>query len=671
MENQKQRHSERMHHSIFFFRNTMEKFADIQILNYEVPKFEELTLKQKELVYYLSEAALHGRDILFDQNCKHNLSIRRMLESIYLNYKGDRTNEEFINLVTYLKRIWFSSGIHHHYGCEKFEPSFSESYLKSIINSIPLNLLPLEGYKSVEEWCEKILPVIFNPRVLYKRVNQTEGEDLIQTSACNYYSEDLTQEEVESFYEKMKDKGDNSPISYGLNSRLTKENGIIKEQTWKIGGMYSPAIEKIVFWLEKASKVAENDKQKAVIDKLISFYKTGNLKEYDEYSILWVEDLNSDIDFVNGFTETYGDPLGMKASWESLVNFKNKEATKRTEIISNNAQWFEDNSPTDKQYKKENVKGVSAKVITAAILAGDLYPATAIGINLPNSNWIRAEHGSKSVTIENITDAYHKASKGNGFYDEFVIDEETRELLNKYGEITSNLHTDLHECLGHGSGRLLEGIDPDALKAYGATIEEARADLFGLYYMADRKLVELGLLPNTEAYKAEYYSFLMNGLMTQLTRIDLGKDIEESHMRNRQLISKWVYEKGRDEGVIEIVTNNNKKFVKVNDYEKLRLLFGELLREIQRIKSTGDIESAKNLVEKYAVKIDLDLHKEILDRYKALNLSPYKGFVNPKYEAVRDEFGNITDIKIEYGEDYTTQMLRYSRDYSNLPSINN
>lgn len=660
-----------MHHSIFFFRNTMEKFADIQILNYEVPKFEELTLKQKELVYYLSEAALHGRDILFDQNCKHNLSIRRMLESIYLNYKGDRTNEEFINLVTYLKRIWFSSGIHHHYGCEKFEPSFSESYLKSIINSIPLNLLPLEGYKSVEEWCEKILPVIFNPRVLYKRVNQTEGEDLIQTSACNYYSEDLTQEEVESFYEKMKDKGDNSPISYGLNSRLTKENGIIKEQTWKIGGMYSPAIEKIVFWLEKASKVAENDKQKAVIDKLISFYKTGNLKEYDEYSILWVEDLNSDIDFVNGFTETYGDPLGMKASWESLVNFKNKEATKRTEIISNNAQWFEDNSPTDKQYKKENVKGVSAKVITAAILAGDLYPATAIGINLPNSNWIRAEHGSKSVTIENITDAYHKASKGNGFYDEFVIDEETRELLNKYGEITSNLHTDLHECLGHGSGRLLEGIDPDALKAYGATIEEARADLFGLYYMADRKLVELGLLPNTEAYKAEYYSFLMNGLMTQLTRIDLGKDIEESHMRNRQLISKWVYEKGRDEGVIEIVTNNNKKFVKVNDYEKLRLLFGELLREIQRIKSTGDIESAKNLVEKYAVKIDLDLHKEILDRYKALNLSPYKGFVNPKYEAVRDEFGNITDIKIEYGEDYTTQMLRYSRDYSNLPSINN
>lgn len=671
MENQKQRHSERMHHSIFFFRNTMEKFADIQILNYEVPKFEELTLKQKELVYYLSEAALHGRDILFDQNCKHNLSIRRMLESIYLNYKGDRTNEEFINLVTYLKRIWFSSGIHHHYGCEKFEPSFSESYLKSIINSIPLNLLPLEGYKSVEEWCEKILPVIFNPRVLYKRVNQTEGEDLIQTSACNYYSEDLTQEEVESFYEKMKDKDDNSPISYGLNSRLTKENGIIKEQTWKIGGMYSPAIEKIVFWLEKASKVAENDKQKAVIDKLISFYKTGNLKEYDEYSILWVEDLNSDIDFVNGFTETYGDPLGMKASWESLVNFKNKEATKRTEIISNNAQWFEDNSPTDKQYKKENVKGVSAKVITAAILAGDLYPATAIGINLPNSNWIRAEHGSKSVTIENITDAYHKASKGNGFYDEFVIDEETRELLNKYGEITSNLHTDLHECLGHGSGRLLEGIDPDALKAYGATIEEARADLFGLYYMADRKLVELGLLPNTEAYKAEYYSFLMNGLMTQLTRIDLGKDIEESHMRNRQLISKWVYEKGRDEGVIEIVTNNNKKFVKVNDYEKLRLLFGELLREIQRIKSTGDIESAKNLVEKYAVKIDLDLHKEILDRYKALNLSPYKGFVNPKYEAVRDEFGNITDIKIEYGEDYTTQMLRYSRDYSNLPSINN
>lgn len=649
----------------------MEKFADIQILNYEVPKFEELTLKQKELVYYLSEAALHGRDILFDQNCKHNLSIRRMLESIYLNYKGDRTNEEFINLVTYLKRIWFSSGIHHHYGCEKFEPGFSESYLKSVINSIPLNLLPLEGYSSEKEWCEKIFPIIFNPGILYKRVNQTEGEDLIQTSACNYYSEDLTQEEVESFYEKMKDKDDNSPISYGLNSRLTKENGIIKEQTWKIGGMYSPAIEKIVFWLEKASKVAENDKQKAVIDKLISFYKTGNLKEYDEYSILWVEDLNSDIDFVNGFTETYGDPLGMKASWESLVNFKNKEATKRTEIISNNAQWFEDNSPTDKQYKKENVKGVSAKVITAAILAGDLYPATAIGINLPNSNWIRAEHGSKSVTIENITDAYHKASKGNGFYDEFVIDEETRELLNKYGEITSNLHTDLHECLGHGSGRLLEGIDPDALKAYGATIEEARADLFGLYYMADRKLVELGLLPNTEAYKAEYYSFLMNGLMTQLTRIDLGKDIEESHMRNRQLISKWVYEKGRDEGVVEIVTNNNKKFVKVNDYEKLRLLFGELLREIQRIKSTGDIESSKNLVEKYAVKIDLDLHKEILDRYKALNLSPYKGFLNPKYDAVRDEFGNITDIKIEYGEDYTTQMLRYSRDYSNLPSINN
>lgn len=660
-----------MYYLPFIFKNTMEKFADIQILNYEVPKFEELTLKQKELVYYLSEAALHGRDILFDQNCKHNLSIRRMLEAIYQNYKGDRTNEEFANLVIYLKRIWFSSGIHHHYGCEKFEPNFSESYLKSVINSIPLNLLPLDGYKSVKEWCDKIFPVIFNSEILYKRVNQAEGEDLIQTSACNYYSEDLTQEEVESFYEKMKDKDDNSPISYGLNSRLIKENGIIKEQIWKIGGMYSPAIEKIVYWLEKASIVAENDKQKAVIDKLISFYKSGSLKEYDEYSILWVEDLYSDIDFVNGFTETYGDPLGMKASWESLVNFKNKEATKRTEIISNNAQWFEDNSPTDKQYKKENVKGVSAKVITAAILAGDLYPATAIGINLPNSNWIRAEHGSKSVTIENITDAYHRASKGNGFYDEFVIDEETRELLNNYGEITSNIHTDLHECLGHGSGRLLEGIDPDALKAYGATIEEARADLFGLYYMADQKLVELGLLPNMEAYKAEYYSFLMNGLMTQITRIDLGKDIEESHMRNRQLISKWVYEKGRTEGAVEIVKRNNKSFVKVNDYEKLRLLFGELLREIQRIKSTGDIESAKNLVEKYAVKIDLDLHKEILERYKALNLSPYKGFVNPKYEAVRDESGNIIDIKIEYDEDYTTQMIRYSRDYSNLPSINN
>ena len=652
------------------FDYTVEQFADLQILRYRVPGFENLSLQQKELVYYLTEAALQGRDILFDQNGKYNLRIRRTLEAVYTGYKGDKNTPDFKAMEVYLKRVWFSNGIHHHYGSEKFVPGFAPEFFKEAVLSVDASTLPLAEGQTVEQLCDELSPVIFDPAVMPKRVNQAAGEDLVLTSACNYY-DGVTQKEAEDFYNAMKDPKDETPVSYGLNSRLVKENGKIQEKIWKVGGLYGQAIDKIVYWLKKAEGVAENPEQKAVIAELIKFYETGDLKTFDEYAILWVKDLNSLVDFVNGFTESYGDPLGMKASWESLVNFKDMEATHRTEIISGNAQWFEDHSPVDKQFKKDEVKGVSAKVITAAILAGDLYPATAIGINLPNSNWIRSHHGSKSVTIGNITDAYNKAAHGNGFNEEFVYSDAELQLIDKYADLTGELHTDLHECLGHGSGKLLPGVDPDALKAYGSTIEEARADLFGLYYVADPKLVELGLTPNADAYKAEYYTYLMNGLMTQLVRIEPGNNVEEAHMRNRQLIARWVFEKGAADKVVELVKKDGKTYVVVNDYEKLRALFGELLSEIQRIKSTGDYQSAHDLVENYAVKVDPALHAEVLERYKKLNLAPYKGFVNPKYEAVVDAAGKITDVKVTYDEGYAEQMLRYSKDYSNLPSINN
>lgn len=652
------------------FDYTVEQFADLQILRYRVPGFENLSLQQKELVYYLTEAALQGRDILFDQNGKYNLRIRRTLEAIYTGYKGDKNTPDFKAMEVYLKRVWFSNGIHHHYGSEKFVPGFAPEFFKEAVLSVDTSTLPLAEGQTAEQLCDELFPVIFDPAVMPKRVNQAAGEDLVLTSACNYY-DGVTQKEAEDFYNAMKDPKDETPVSYGLNSRLVKENGKIQEKVWKVGGLYGQAIDKIVYWLKKAEGVAENPEQKAVISELIKFYETGDLKTFDEYAILWVKDLNSLVDFVNGFTESYGDPLGMKASWESLVNFKDMEATHRTEIISGNAQWFEDHSPVDKQFKKDEVKGVSAKVITAAILAGDLYPATAIGINLPNSNWIRSHHGSKSVTIGNITDAYNKAAHGNGFNEEFVYSDAELQLIDKYADLTGELHTDLHECLGHGSGKLLPGVDPDALKAYGSTIEEARADLFGLYYVADPKLVELGLTPNADAYKAEYYTYLMNGLMTQLVRIEPGNNVEEAHMRNRQLIARWVFEKGAADKVVELVKKDGKTYVVVNDYEKLRALFGKLLSEIQRIKSTGDYQGAHDLVENYAVKVDPALHAEVLERYKKLNLAPYKGFVNPKYEAVVDAAGKITDVKVTYDEGYAEQMLRYSKDYSNLPSINN
>ena len=651
------------------FDYTVEQFADLQLLRYKVHGFEELPLKQKELVYYLSEAALHGRDILFDQNGKYNLIIRKMLETVYTDYQGDRTDTNFVNLEIYLKRMWFSNGIHHHYAADKFVPGFTPEFFKKALESVGEDKLPIGEGETLDMLCEEVFPVIFNPQVMAKRVNQADGEDLVLTSASNYY-DGLTQQEAEEFYAKMKTPNDTMPVMYGMNSRLVKENGRVYEKVWKSGGLYGQAIDKIIYWLDKAKGVAENDKQKAVIEKMIQFYKDGDLKTFDEYAILWVKDLDSRVDFVNGFTESYGDPLGMKSSWESIVNFKDLISTKRTELISDNAQWFEDHSPVDKRFKKEEVKGVSAKVITAAIIAGDLYPATAIGINLPNSNWIRSVHGSKSVTIGNFTDAYNKAAHGNGFSDEFVYSEIEKEYLEKYGDLTGDLHTDLHECLGHGSGQLLPGVDPDALKAYGSTIEEARADLFGLYYLPDAKMRELGLTPHDDAYKAEYYSFMMNGLMTQLVRIELGNNVEEAHMRNRQLIAKWVFEKGAADQVVELVKKDGKTYVKVNDYEKLRNLFGQLLSEIQRIKSEGDFEAARQLVENYAVKVDPELHKEVLARYEKLNLAPYKGFVNPVYVAETDAEGNITDVKISYGEGYAEQMLRYSKDYANLPYIN-
>ena len=648
---------------------TVEQFADLQILRYRVPGFEDLSLKQKELVYYLTEAALQGRDILFDQNGKYNLTIRRMLEAVYTGYKGDKNTPDFKAMEVYLKRVWFSNGIHHHYGSEKFVPGFTPEFFRQAVQSVDAATLPLAEGQTVEQLCEEVFPVIFDPTVMPKRVNQAAGEDLVLTSACNYY-DGVTQQEAEDFYNALKNPQDETPVSYGLNSRLVKEDGKIQEKVWKVGGLYGQALEKIVYWLKKAEGVAETPEQKAVIAKLMEFYETGDLKTFDEYAILWVKDLNSRIDFVNGFTESYGDPLGMKASWESLVNFKDLEATQRTELISGNAQWFEDHSPVDGQFKKEKVKGVSAKVITAAILAGDLYPATAIGINLPNANWIRSHHGSKSVTIGNITDAYNKAAHGNGFNEEFVYSDAELQLIDKYADVTDELHTDLHECLGHGSGKLLPGVDPDALKAYGSTIEEARADLFGLYYVADPKLVELGLTPSADAYKAQYYTYLMNGLMTQLVRIEPGNNVEEAHMRNRQLIARWVYEKGAAEKVVELVKKDGKTYVVINDYEKVRDLFGRLLAEIQRIKSTGDYAGAHDLVEAYAVKVDPALHAEVLERYKKLNLAPYKGFVNPKYEAVTDANGTITDVTVTYDEGYAEQMLRYSKDYSTLSSVN-
>ena len=651
------------------FDYTVEQFADLQILRYRVPGFEDLSLKQKELVYYLTEAALQGRDILFDQNGKYNLTIRRMLEAVYTGYKGDKNTPDFKAMEVYLKRVWFSNGIHHHYGSEKFVPGFTPEFFRQAVQSVDAATLPLAEGQTVEQLCEEVFPVIFDPTVMPKRVNQAAGEDLVFTSACNYY-DGVTQQEAEDFYNALKNPQDETPVSYGLNSRLVKEDGKIQEKVWKVGGLYGQALEKIVYWLKKAEGVAETPEQKAVIAKLMEFYETGDLKTFDEYAILWVKDLNSRIDFVNGFTESYGDPLGMKASWESLVNFKDLEATQRTELISGNAQWFEDHSPVDGQFKKEKVKGVSAKVITAAILAGDLYPATAIGINLPNANWIRSHHGSKSVTIGNITDAYNKAAHGNGFNEEFVYSDAELQLIDKYADVTDELHTDLHECLGHGSGKLLPGVDPDALKAYGSTIEEARADLFGLYYVADPKLVELGLTPSADAYKAQYYTYLMNGLMTQLVRIEPGNNVEEAHMRNRQLIARWVYEKGAAEKVVELVKKDGKTYVVINDYEKVRDLFGRLLAEIQRIKSTGDYAGAHDLVEAYAVKVDPALHAEVLERYKKLNLAPYKGFVNPKYEAVTDADGTITDVTVTYDEGYAEQMLRYSKDYSTLPSVN-
>lgn len=653
------------------FDYVVDRFADLEILRYQVPGFESLTLKQKQLLYHLSEAALMGRDILFDQNCRYNLPIRRTLEAIYISYEGDRQTPDFLALETYLKRVWFANGIHHHYAEDKFQPGFSAEFLKKAISQLDPALVPVRPGQSIEAFTEEICQVILDPTVLPKRTTQSGDQDLIQASANNYYGEGLTQKEVEDFYASQKnDPTDMTPISYGLNSRLVKENGQIQEKVWKVGGLYSPAIEAIVAELEKAIPFAENKAQKETIETLIDYYRTGDLRTFDAYSILWVEDTASEVDFVNGFIETYGDPLGRKASWESTVNFINKEATKRTKTISDNAQWFEDHSPVDPRFKKEQVKGVSAKVITVTMLGGDCYPSTPIGINLPNADWIRRDHGSKSVTIENITEAYDKAAQGNGFKEEFVWSEEERQLIKRYGFITDNLHTDLHECLGHGSGKLLPGTDPDALKAYSSTIEEARADLFGLYYLADPKMVELGLVPDQEAYKAEYYKYMMNGLMTQLVRIAKGKNVEEAHMRNRQLIARWTYEHGQRDKVVEIVRREGKSYVVINDYRRLRELFAQLLAEIQRIKSEGDFQAAKQLVENYGVKIDPRLHEEILERYKKLNLAPYKGFVNPVMRLEKNTQGEVTDVTLDYTEGYAAQMLRYSRDYSYLNSYN-
>lgn len=662
--------------------NTQERFADIQMLRYELKGFENLSLTQKIYIYCLSKATLLGRDITFDQQGKYNLRIRKTLEAVYLHYEGNRESEDFKAFEVYLKRVWFASGIHHHYGCEKFVPGFSEESFYEMVGAVADEYLPLSKGQSKEDLLGILVPVIFNPEVMPKRVNQTDGEDLVQTSACNFY-ENVSQAEVERFYARMKEEGNEQAPSYGLNSKLTKRNGELVELKWTEDGLYGAAIKEIVSWLLRAQKYAENEEQKHLIDLLVKYYRTGDLKDFDRYSIAWVQQHEGMIDFINGFIEVYGDPLGLKGTWEGIVEYKDLEATKRTQTISQNAQWFEDHSPVDPRFRKPEVKGVTANVICAAMLGGEEYPASAIGINLPNANWIRQEYGSKSVTIGNLTEAYNKAAQGNGFRDEFVIDEDTISLMNQYEDITDDLHTDLHECLGHGSGQLLPGTDPDALKAYGSTIEEARADLFGLYYVADHKLVELGLTPNDEAYKAQYYGYLMNGLLTQTIRIKEGDKIEEAHMRNRALIAWWVMEHA--EGAVELVNMDmnyasaedalkdsegniitTKTYVKINDYAKLRHLFGELLAEIQRIKSEGDFEAARLLVEKYAVNIDPELHREILARYKKLNLAPYKGFINPKMTLEMDEEGEITDVVLDYEESYVDQMLRYSDEYGTL-----
>lgn len=662
--------------------NTQERFADIQMLRYELKGFENLSLTQKIYIYCLSKATLLGRDITFDQQGKYNLRIRKTLEAVYLHYEGNRESEDFKAFEVYLKRVWFASGIHHHYGCEKFVPGFSEESFYEMVGAVADEYLPLSKGQSKEDLLGILVPVIFNPEVMPKRVNQTDGEDLVQTSACNFY-ENVSQAEVERFYARMKEEGNEQAPSYGLNSKLTKRNGELVELKWTEDGLYGAAIKEIVSWLLRAQKYAENEEQKHLIDLLVKYYRTGDLKDFDRYSIAWVQQHEGMIDFINGFIEVYGDPLGLKGTWEGIVEYKDLEATKRTQTISQNAQWFEDHSPVDSRFRKPEVKGVTANVICAAMLGGEEYPASAIGINLPNANWIRQEYGSKSVTIGNLTEAYNKAAQGNGFRDEFVIDEDTISLMNQYEDITDDLHTDLHECLGHGSGQLLPGTDPDALKAYGSTIEEARADLFGLYYVADHKLVELGLTPNDEAYKAQYYGYLMNGLLTQTIRIKDGDKIEEAHMRNRALIAWWVMEHA--EGAVELVKMDmnyasaedalkdsegniitTKTYVKINDYAKLRHLFGELLAEIQRIKSEGDFETARLLVEKYAVNIDPELHREILARYKKLNLAPYKGFINPKMTLEMDEEGEITDVVLDYEESYVDQMLRYSDEYGTL-----
>lgn len=662
--------------------NTQERFADIQMLRYELKGFENLSLTQKIYIYCLSKATLLGRDITFDQQGKYNLRIRKTLEAVYLHYEGNRESEDFKAFEVYLKRVWFASGIHHHYGCEKFVPGFSEESFYEMVGAVADEYLPLSKGQSKEDLLGILVPVIFNPEVMPKRVNQTDGEDLVQTSACNFY-ENVSQAEVERFYARMKEDGNEQAPSYGLNSKLTKRNGELVELKWTEDGLYGAAIKEIVSWLLRAQKYAENEEQKHLIDLLVKYYRTGDLKDFDRYSIAWVQQHEGMIDFINGFIEVYGDPLGLKGTWEGIVEYKDLEATKRTQTISQNAQWFEDHSPVDPRFRKPEVKGVTANVICAAMLGGEEYPASAIGINLPNANWIRQEYGSKSVTIGNLTEAYNKAAQGNGFRDEFVIDEDTISLMNQYEDITDDLHTDLHECLGHGSGQLLPGTDPDALKAYGSTIEEARADLFGLYYVADHKLVELGLTPNDEAYKAQYYGYLMNGLLTQTIRIKEGDKIEEAHMRNRALIAWWVMEHA--EGAVELVKMDmsyasaedalkdsegniitTKTYVKINDYAKLRHLFGELLAEIQRIKSEGDFEAARLLVEKYAVNIDPELHREVLARYKKLNLAPYKGFINPKMTLEMDEEGEITDVVLDYEESYVDQMLRYSDEYGTL-----
>ena len=647
------------------FNYNVDRFADIEVLRYQVPGFNDLSLNQKKMIYYLTEAAQQGRDILTDQNGKYNLQIRQLVEAVYTNFKGDRSSADFKGLELYLKQIWFGNGIHHHYSQDKFVPQFTQAFFDAQVKALPKDKLPLCKGQTLDQMLTVLDRVIFDPTYMAKRVNQADGEDLIVTSANNLY-EGVTQAEVEAYFDGLKDPNDATPISYGLNTKVVKENGKVVEKPYKVGGLYSRAIVNIVYWLQKAAEVAENDAQRAYIEKLIEFYETGDLKTFDDYLILWAEDTKSDIDFINGFIESYGDPLGMTANWESIVNFRNNEASHRTSIISGNAQWFEDNSPVDPRFKKKNVKGVSAKVITAAILAGDSYPSTPIGINLPNSNWIRAAHGSKSVTLENITDAYDEASAGSGLNEEFAFSNVEVEMMKKHLTLADKLHTDLHECLGHASGQLLPGVDPDALKAYGATLEEGRADLFALYYLGDPKLVELGIFDDPNAYQAEYYKYIMNGLLTQLTRIEPGKNIEESHMRNRKFISEWCLEKGKKDKVIQMVKRNGKTYVKINDYKKLRNLFGELLKEVQRIKSEGDFEAGRKLVETYGVKVDPKIHKEILKRYESLNIAPYKGFVNPIYKPVYDKDGNITDVKVTYGENYIDQMLRYSRDYSPL-----